>query len=124
MTNKELISKTLVIKMLNTVQEYELIKQKKSRLFKTVEEFCQFHKFSRQNFLKIYWRYQNNPTLESLIPQKRGPRFKTRRTDLIIEKRVIELRELGNNKYEIKEILKQEFDKLAPCPTTIYNMDY
>lgn len=122
MTNKELISKTLAMKMLTTVYEYELIKQKKSRLFKTVEEFCQFHRFSRQNFLKIYRRYQNNPILESLIPQKRGPRFLARRTDLKVENRVIELREQGNNKYEIKDILKQEFNKLAPCPTTIYNI--
>lgn len=122
MTNKELISKTLAIKMLNTVQEYELIKRGQSKVFKTVEEFCQFHKFSRQNFLKIYRRYQHNPAPESLIPQKRGPKFKTRRTNLTIEKRVVELRELGNNKYEIKEILKQEFNKLAPCATTIYNI--
>lgn len=122
MTNKELISKTLAIKMLNTVQEYELIKRGQSKVFTTVEEFCQFHKFSRQNFLKIYRRYQHNPAPESLIPQKRGPKFKTRRTNLTIEKRVVELRELGNNKYEIKEILKQEFNKLAPCATTIYNI--
>ena len=39
MTNKELISKTLAIKMLNTVQEYELIKRGQSKVFKTVEEF-------------------------------------------------------------------------------------
>src|ERR1035437_2041685 len=122
MTNKELISKTLAMKMLTTVQEYELIKQKRSRLFKTVVEFFQFHRFSRQNFLKIYRRYQNNPVAESLIPQKRGPKFLVRRTDLCIEKRVLQLREQGNNKYEIKEILIQEFDKLAPCPTTIYNI--
>jgi len=122
MTNKELISKTLAMKMLTTVQEYEKIKAGQSNLFKTVEQFCQFHRFSRQNFLKIYRRFQNNPTLESLIPQKRGPRFLIRRTDLKVEERVIELREQGNNKYEIKEILKLEFDKLAPCPTTIYNI--
>jgi len=122
MTNKELISKTLARRMFTCIEEYEAIKAGQSKVFKTVKQFCLYHKFSHQNFMKIYHRYKQNPIELSLIPQKRGPRFSVRRTDLNIENKVIELRKKGNNRYEIKEILKQEYDKLAPCPTTIYNI--
>ena len=53
-SNKELISKTLANKMLNCIVEYEKIKNKESKIFKTVKEFCIHHKFSHQNFMKIY----------------------------------------------------------------------
>jgi len=122
MTNKNLISKTLARRMYTCIEEYELIKAGKSNIFKTVKEFCFYHKFSHQNFMKIYHRYKQNPIEESLLPRKRGPKFKTRRTDLKIEKRILELRKQGNNRYEIREILNNEFSKLVPCPTTIYNI--
>jgi hypothetical protein len=122
MTNKNLISQALAQRMYTCIEEYERIKAGKSKTFKTVKSFCEYHKFSHQNFMKIYHRYKQNPELKSLLPRKRGPKFKTRRTDLSIEKRIIQLRNQGNNRYEIKEILIKEFDKLAPCPTTIYNI--
>ena len=90
-SNKDLISKTLSERMLACVEEYESIKNKTSTRFKTVKEFCEYHKFSHQNFMKIYNRYKQNPKPESLIPQKRGPKYKTRRTDLRIEEKVEEL---------------------------------
>jgi len=122
MTNKNLISKTLARRMYTCIEEYELIKSGKSDIFKTVKEFCFYHKFSHQNFMKIYHRYKQNPVEASLLPRKRGPKFKTRRTDLKIEKRILELRKQGNNRYEIREILNNEYPQLAPCPTTIYNI--
>jgi hypothetical protein len=71
--------------------------------------------------MKIYHRYKQNPVELSLIPQKRGPRFKTRRFDLKIEEEIISLRKLGNNRYEIRAILLSK-NLPAPCPTTIYNI--
>lgn len=58
--------------------------------------------------MKIYNRYKQNPVPESLIPQKRGSKYKTRRTELKIEEKVIELRKLGNNRYEIARMLTEK----------------
>ena len=121
MTNKGLISHTLARHMLTFIKEYELIKSKQSNHFQTVKSFCEYHKFSHQNFMKIYHRYKANPDEMSLIPQKRGPRFKTRRVDLEIEKEIISLRHLGNNRYEIRDILRSRHLSV-PCATTIYNI--
>lgn len=121
-SNKDLISKTLASRMIACIEEYEAIKRKESKLFKTVKQFCEFNKFSHQNFMKIYHRYKQNPCEYSLLPQKRGPKFKIRRTDLNVEKLIIELRKQGNSRYEIKEILKQKDYVVAPGPTTIYNI--
>jgi len=106
MTNKKLISETLARHMLSCIAEYELIKSKRSVHFQTVKSFCQYHKFSHQNFMKLYHRYKQNPVIQSVVPQKRGPKFKTRRYDLDIEEKVVSLRKHGNNRYEIREILR------------------
>jgi len=121
-SNKNLISRTLATRMMSCIEEYIAIKEKRSKQFKTVQEFCEYHKFSHQNFMKIYHRYLANPCPESLLPQKRGPKYQTRRTDIEIEKMIIELRKLGNNRYNIKQILKKKYANLAPSETTIYNI--
>jgi transposase InsO family protein len=121
-SNKDLISKTLATRMMACIDEYEAIKRKESKLFKTVKQFCEFNRFSHQNFMKIYHRYKQNPCEYNLLPQKRGPKFQIRRTDLNVEKLIIELRLQGNSRYEIKEILKQKDYLVAPSPTTIYNI--
>lgn len=116
-----LISRTLATKMLSCIEEYERIKNKQSHTFKTVKAFCEYHKFSHQNFMKIYHRYQQNGTISSLIPQKRGPKYQTRRTDVRVEQEIIRLRRLGNNRYEIRNILLSK-NMLAPSASTIYNL--
>lgn len=121
-SNKNLISRTLATRMMSCIEEYIAIKEKRSKRFKTVQEFCEYHKFSHQNFMKIYHRYLANPCPESLLPQKRGPKYQTRRTDIEVEKMIIELRQLGNNRYNIKQILKKKYANLAPSETTIYNI--
>lgn len=121
-SNKDLISKTLATRMIACINEYEAIKRKESKLFKTVKQFCEFNRFSHQNFMKIYHRYKQNPCEYNLLPQKRGPKYQIRRTDLNVEKLIIELRLQGNSRYEIKEILKQKDYLVAPSPTTIYNI--
>ena len=88
MTNKKIISQTLARHMLSCIEEYELVKSKQSIHFETVNSFCAYHGFSHQNFMKIYHRYKQNPDIQSLVPQKWGPKFKTRRFDLEIEKKL------------------------------------
>ena len=107
MTYVNLISSTLAKRMMSCIEEYELIKSKNSERFTTVKSFCIYHKFSHQNFMKIYHRYKQCPEVSSLIPQKRGARFKTRRIDLRTEEQIISSRRLGNNRYEIREILNK-----------------
>ncbi len=46
MTNKGLISHTLARRMMCCMEEYELIKKKESKTFKTVKAFCEYYKFS------------------------------------------------------------------------------
>ncbi|MBO5284875.1 MAG: transposase family protein [Clostridia bacterium] len=116
-----LISRTLAAKMLTCIEEYERIKRKESKTFKTVKSFCQYHKFSHQNFMKIYHRYQQFGTISSLIPQKRGPKYQTRRTDLNTEQEILRLRLQGNNRYEIRNILLSK-NMLAPSASTVYNL--
>jgi hypothetical protein len=119
-SNKDLISKTLAYRMMNCINEYEKIKNKTSDKYKTVKEFC-FHKgFSHQNFMKIYHRYKANPDESMLVPQKRGPKYKTRRTDLSIEEKVLKYRKFGNNRYEIVQLLKSE--RIEISPSTVYNI--
>jgi transposase InsO family protein len=121
MTENSLIHSTLARTMLACVHEYELIKSKRSPRFRTVGEFCRHHGFSRQNFLKIYWRWQQDPRELSLLPRKRGPKYKTRRPDLALDGEIRELREAGNNRHEIHAILKAWHKELAPSPSSIYN---
>lgn len=121
-SNKDLISRTLATRMMACITEYELIKRKESKLFKTVKQFCEFYRFSHQNFMKIYHRYKQNPSEYSLLPQKRGPKYQKRRTDIKVENMIIELRKQGNNRYEIKEILSKKDLEVAPSATTIYNI--
>ena len=121
-SNKDLISKTLARRMMSCIEEYEAIKRKESKYFKTVKEFCEHNKFSHQNFMKIYHRYIKNPCEYSLLPQKRGPKYQTRRIDLKIEEEIIRLRKQGNSRYEIREILKKNVLNVEPSASTIYNI--
>ena len=83
-SNKNLISRTLATRMMACIEEYEAIKHKESKQFKTVMEFCNFHKFSHQIFMKIYHLYKSIPCPESLLPPKRGPKYQKIRTNLLI----------------------------------------
>lgn len=105
------------------ISEYELIKQKKHPQFKRVKDFCDFHHTCRQSFLKYYNRYlQSDGDLVSLLPQKRGPKYKTRRIDLDIERSIGEWRDKGNNRYEIVSILKPTHKDKTPSPSGVYNV--
>ena len=119
-SNKKQISNTLIRKMLSCIKEYEAIKTKTSIQFRTVKSFCEHHKFSHQNFMKIYHRYKDTQDELMLLPQKRGPRYQIRRIDLSVEERILDLRMFYLNRSEILLILRKEGIKVSS--TTIYNV--
>jgi transposase InsO family protein len=105
------------------VVEYELIKSKKHSEFVYVKDWAAARKIDKKNFLKYYGRYRQSGKSWDLMPQKRGPKYKTRRPCEALEQKVIELRKLGNNKYEIAAILKEQKDSnFKPSPSGIYNI--
>ena len=105
------------------IQEYELIKQKLHPEFAQVQQWCKARKIDKRSFLKYYNRYRQSACdVTSLQPQKRGPRYKTRRTDLHIESQVKELRVAGNNRYEIADILKKRYGESVLSASGVYSV--
>ena len=71
----------------------------------------------------FFARYKSSKNPDDLLPQKRGPKWHTRRPDLIIEEAVIEKRKLGYNKYEIYAVLLPILGKdKTPSLSGIYNI--
>jgi hypothetical protein len=105
------------------VIEYELIKNKRHSEFVYVKDWAAARKIDKKNFLKYYGRYRQSGKSWDLLPQKRGPRYKSRRPCEALEQKVIELRKLGNNKYEIASVLKEQKDSnFKPSPSGVYNI--
>lgn len=56
------------------LEEYELVKQKRSNLFKNVKELCLANHVSGKTLNKYYSRWiMSNKKTESLMPRRRGP---------------------------------------------------
>lgn len=104
------------------IKEYEQVKNKTHPLHKKAMDFYAANDTCRKSFLKYYNRYKQSGKSIDLLPQKRGPRYKTRRPLPFIEQKVIELREKGNNKYEIVSILKPKLGKHTPSYSGVYNI--
>lgn len=102
------------------IREYDLTKAKKHHCFRFVSDFYKYHNTNRQTFLKYYNRFKQSGAEKDLLPQKRGPRWKTRRPLSFIEQKVIEERLKGNNRYEIHAILKPKLKSHTPTPSGIY----
>lgn len=108
---------------LHLIREYELVKSGKHNRFRFVSDLYYSYGIKRQNFIKYYNRYKNNSYCDSfLLPQKRGPKYHSRRVSGFIEEKVVNLRSKGLNKYEIFNILKPKLGKFTPSNTTIYNI--
>lgn len=104
------------------IKEYELVKQKAHPVYKQAQEFYKANDTCAKSFLKYYNRYKQSGESLDLLPQKRGPRYKTRRPLPFIENKVIELRNKGNNRFEICNILKPNLHKFTPSPSGVYNI--
>jgi len=116
------IEKNYLNRFHSLVLEYEKIKRKQHPKYTLVKHFFQDIRISHQNFSKYYNRFiQSGRKLNSLKPQKRSPKYKIRRIDLDVEDKIVELRKLGLNKYEIQQIIKGSPKLKTPSLTTIYN---
>lgn len=105
------------------VREYELIKQGQHPDFLQVQAWTKARKVDKRNFLKYYNRFkQSGGDVTSLLPQRRGPRYSTRRADLHLEEQVRQLREKGSNRYEIADILKKQDATKALSPSGVYKV--
>jgi len=105
------------------VKEYEQIKGKEHPDFHYVKDWVAARKISKKNFIKYYNRFRQSGQVADLLPQKRGPGFKSRRPCEDLEQKVIELRKRGNNKYEISSIIGGQKDSnFKPSPSGVYNI--
>ena len=116
------LKKNYIQKYQFLIDEYEQVKAKSHPRFRYVKEFYAHHGTCAQTFLKYYGRYRQSGDIESLLPGKRGPKWRTRRPAPEIESDVLSLRALGNNRYEIHAILKDRFKASCPSPSGIYNI--
>ena len=103
------------------IEEYEQIKAQKHPTYRFVKDFYKAHGTCAQTFVKYYNRYkQAGADCAALLPGKRGPKYKSRRTDGEIEKLVIAERVKGLNRYEIHSILRAQLVDKTPSPSCIY----
>ena len=102
--------------------EYELIKANNHPEFRFVKHWGSARGICIKTFHKFYNRYKQGYYACSLLPQKRGPRYKTGKPYSFIENAVVELRMTGTDRYEISSILKAQIGKFAPSPSGVYNV--
>lgn len=121
-TNKTVLERNFISRWRFLMKEYELVKQRKHPKYRFVSDFYKAHDTNRQTFFKYYHRFLNSPCDTSLLPQKRGPRWKTKRPHPLIERKVLEERYKGNNKYEICVNLKPLLKHYTPSPSGVYNI--
>lgn len=119
--------KTLKNNYIQTYQfligEYEQVKSKQHPIYKKVKDFYKAHGTCPQTFLKYYARFkQSNGELSSLLPGKRGPKYRTRRPGPEIEALVITEREKGCNKFEIHSLLQATLKEKTPSPSGVYTI--
>lgn len=103
------------------IAEYEQVKRGQHPSYRQVGEFYAARGIQRQTFLKYYGRYRNSGGDASvLLPMKRGPKWRSRRTPAEIEALVLAERGKGCNRYEIHSLLKSQLGAGTPAFSTIY----
>lgn len=109
-------------KWLLVVKEYELIRQRQSSNFRTVEQLCSVFKVHRKDIRKYYERWvKGGKSEESLLPQRRGPRpGQLKILSKEDERAIIKIRRrLQANEFEIFHMIEGKF-KVHPSVSTIY----
>ena len=97
-----------------------MVKQKRHPKFRFVADFYRFHQTHRQTFLKYYHRFRQSGQDQTLLPQPRGPKWKSRRVYGYIEQQVLQHRRQGVNRYEICQLLAPK--PQAPDPIAEYGL--
>jgi len=104
------------------LQEYEKTKAKISpRPFKYVKNICEAHHINNKDLSRYYRKWINGGRKpESLLPEKRGPKFGSRRTPKEIERNIVKTyRRFGSNRYELVLIFKPYYLDKTPSPATM-----
>lgn len=119
--------KTLKTNYIQTYQfligEYEQVKSGTHAIYDRVKDFYQAHRTCAQTFLKYYNRYkQSGGDLSSLVPGKRGAKYRTRRPGPEIEALVLAERAKGCNKYEIHSLLYPILQERTPSASGVYRI--
>ena len=114
--NDKTIERNYTQKWRFLIAEYQLVKAKKHPKFRFVQDFYAFHGVSRQTFAKYHNRHLDSGDPADLLPARRGPRWKSRRTPPFIEQLVLEQRRKGVNRYETYAILLPKLGDRTPKP--------
>jgi len=104
------------------INEYEQVKAGDHPKYKLAQEFYEANHTDRRSFLKYYNRYKQSGNPDDLLPQKRGPKYSTRKPCAEDEEQVLILRKRGCNKFEIADQLKQKSNNFNPSPSGVYNI--
>ncbi len=104
------------------MEEYILVKEKKHPRFRFVSDFYKFHNTNRQTFLKYYNRFSKSNSESDLLPQRRGPKWRSRIPLPYVENKVVGLRQGGLSRYEISSLLKPKLKRFTPSPSGVYNI--
>src|SRR3989304_5859903 len=104
------------------IREYEQVKNKIHPIYKKAKDFYKAHDTCAKSFLKYYNRYKQAGKEIDLLPQKRGPRYKTRRPFGFIENKVIALRLRGNSREHLQDERLAAALALGLQPAGVYNI--
>lgn len=118
------IKDRLTAKWLLVVQEYELVKQKKSNNFTSVKQLSDAYKVARKDIRRYYKDWiKSGKNRDALLPHKRGPKpgqLKMLTKDQ--ERLIVKIhRRLQANRFEIFNLIKDNPQiKIHPSVSTIY----
>jgi hypothetical protein len=104
------------------ISEYEQVKRREHPVYRFAKDFYSAHDTDARAFLKYYNLFKRSGNELDLLPQKRGPKYGSRRPSPAQEQQVLELRDKGCNKFEINSQLKQKSNIFTPSPSGIYNI--
>lgn len=121
-TNDLTLKRNYLSKYRFLMKEYEQVKDGCHPKFRFVKDFYLAHDTDARSFLKYYNRFKQSGNELDLLLAKLGPRYRTRRPELQDEQKVLDLRKLGSNKFEIASQLKQKSDKFTPSASGVYNI--
>lgn len=113
--------KAVVSRWLPLVQEYERVIARTSTHFKRVADLLSAYHVTKRDLYKYHARWvASGRKDDALLPQKRGPRVRTRRIPKPIERQIMKAyRNLGAPSYELVMLFKPYYGDRCPCARTI-----
>lgn len=118
---KKYVRDVIIRKWLPLIEEYEKVKNKTSEHFRWVRDLIKAYHVTKKDLYKHYKRWvEAGRNVDALLPRKRGPRFKSRRTLKPIERNIMKAyRKLGAPSYELVLMFKPYYLDKTPSSRTI-----